>query len=116
MAPIRTTGAPWIESIQRHHAPAPNASSVEKVMKTKWKPLSDILADHGIVPGKVGKEKESEDEKRGENENAIDQLLFTRQVHENGGDEPSLKRRDEHRDSDVHLLASEIDVGQPDRD
>jgi hypothetical protein len=27
---------------QMHHAPIPSASRVEKVMKTIWKPLSDI--------------------------------------------------------------------------
>jgi hypothetical protein len=27
---------------QRHHTPVPNASSVEKMMNTIWKALSDI--------------------------------------------------------------------------
>jgi hypothetical protein len=42
IAPIRNAGEPWIESTQRHQAPDPRASSVENVMKTIWKPLSDI--------------------------------------------------------------------------
>jgi hypothetical protein len=27
---------------QMHHVPIPSASSVEKIMKTIWKPFSDI--------------------------------------------------------------------------
>ena len=59
---------------------------------------------NGVVPGKVGEPEKSKDEKAGENKDAIDQALFRRQVHEDGGNEPGFEGGDEESDGDVCFL------------
>ena len=74
------------------------------------------LVSDRIVPGEIGEPEKSEDEKTGEDQNAIDQFFLRGKMHENGGDQSGLERRDEHRDGDVRLLRAEIDIGKSDRD
>src|SRR5450432_2062664 len=116
IAPIRKTGAPSMELTQRHQAPTPNASTVEKVMKTIWNPFRDILASDRIVPGEIGQPKESKDEEESKNQDAIDHPFLRGEMHEDCSDEARFEGGHDHRDCDVGLLRSEIDVGKGDGD
>ena len=58
----------------------------------------------------------SEHEKAGKNEDTINQTLFRRQVHEDGGNKPSLEGCDEECDGHVCFLRAEIHIGEGDSD
>ncbi len=81
-------------------------------MKTIWKPFSDILASDRIVPGEIGEPEKPEDKKEGEDQDAIDHPLLGGEMHEDRRDKAGLECRHQHRDRDVGLLRSEIDVGK----
>src|SRR5216684_949531 len=75
-----------------------------------------MRGDNGIVPGKIREPKKSEDEKAGENQDAVDQFLFGGEMHKDGSDEADFKGREEQGDDDVRFLRAEIHIRQSDRE
>src|SRR2546421_9696423 len=75
-----------------------------------------MSASDRIVPREISEPEKTENEKEGEDKDAIDHPLLGRKMHEDRGDETGLERRDHQRDGDVRLLRSEINVGKKNSD
>ena len=69
---------------------------------------------HRIVPGKEREPEKRKHEKTGEDQERDRSIFFRGKMHENGGDQSSLKHGDEHRHGDVRFARPEIDIGQCD--
>src|SRR6185312_16708129 len=102
--------------------PKPNARTIEAMIKTRWKALSDIfqftLVGHGerrkIAERPNRQRHQADKEKKGEPEDAVNHLFLGNQVHKKAGDEEGLATGNDQRDGDVDLTAGEMNVRSPD--
>ena len=101
---MRKTGSPTVKLTQRHQAADPEREQRRERDENDMETFERHLASDRVVPGEISEPEKSENEKDGEDQNAIDQPLLRSKMHEDGGDESGLERRDEHRDRDVRLL------------
>src|SRR5882757_6977814 len=101
-------------STHTQYPPQPIARRVAKMIKTIWKAFSDILANDRVVPREVDEPEKGEDKKSREDQDAVDQALFRRQVHEDGADQSDLNGGNKQGDGDVCLARTEVDVGKRD--
>src|ERR1039457_7664828 len=99
------------------HTPQPSASALERVMKTIWNALRDMLnMDHAVRRrGPDGQTHQAREEQRGEAHDTENHFSLGNEMHEVSRHQEGLHAGNRQRHRDVNFPAAKLDERRPHR-